>query len=388
MNIPASPIIPPLDLGRQYQDLQTEINAAVLSVLASTQYIGGPVVAQFEEDFAHYTNTPFCISCNSGTDALYLALRAFEIGPGDEVITSPFSFIATAEVISMVGATPVFVDIVPQTFNLDPQQVERAITARTRAIIPVHLFGLPAQMDQLLAIAKAHQLPIIEDCAQATGATWQDPSGRTHKVGSIGEIGCFSFYPSKNLGGCGDGGAITTHNPALAEKMRILRDHGRRSGYFHESVGMNSRLDSLQAAILGVKLPYLDRWNHQRHAVAQRYSQLLDQIPGIILPQLAPNGVWNQYTIRVQHRDALDSTSPRRDRLRAALLEQGIQSMVYYPLPLHRQPVYANLNYALGQLPEADRAALEVLSLPMFPELSEQEQARVKEGIKEALEHI
>jgi dTDP-4-amino-4,6-dideoxygalactose transaminase len=377
--------IPPLDLGRQYQALQTEINTAVLSVLASSQYIGGPVVAQFEQNFAKYIETPFCISCNSGTDALYLALRAFDIGPGDEVITSPFSFIATAEVISMVGATPVFVDIVPQTFNLDPHQVERAITSRTRAIIPVHLFGHPAQMDRLMGIAQAHNLPVIEDCAQATGASWKHSEGKNQKVGSIGEIGCFSFYPSKNLGGCGDGGAITTRSAELAEKMRIVRDHGRRSGYIHEAVGMNSRLDSIQAAILDVKLPYLEQWNRQRQVVAEQYAQLLENIPGITLPQTLVESVWNQYTIRVQHDGSLGDASVRRDRVRTELLEQGIQSMVYYPLPLHRQPVYANLGYQLGQLPEADRAALEVLSLPMFPELTEIEQERVRDGLKDAL---
>jgi dTDP-4-amino-4,6-dideoxygalactose transaminase len=378
-------IIPPLDLGRQYRSLQAEINTAVLSVLASSQYIGGPVVAQFEQNFAHYIETPFCISCNSGTDALYLALRAFDIGPGDEVITSPFSFIATAEVISMVGATPAFVDIVPQTFNLDPHQVECAITSRTRAIIPVHLFGHPAQMDELMVIAQSHNLPIIEDCAQATGASWKNSEGRIQKVGSIGDIGCFSFYPSKNLGGCGDGGAITTRSAELAEKMRIVRDHGRRSGYIHEAVGMNSRLDSIQAAILNVKLRYLEQWNRQRQVVAERYAQLLENIPGITLPRTLAESVWNQYTIRVQHDGGLENASVRRDRVRTELLEQGVQSMVYYPLPLHRQPVYANLGYQLGQLPEADKAALEVLSLPMFPELTELEQERVRDGLKEAL---
>jgi dTDP-4-amino-4,6-dideoxygalactose transaminase len=374
--------IPPLDLGRQYQALQDEINTAVLTVLASCQYIGGPTVAQFEQSFATYIGTPYCISCNSGTDALYLALRAYDIGPGDEVITSPFTFIATAEVISMVGATPVFVDIVPQTFNLDPQQVANAVTPQTKAIMPVHLFGQSADMTQLMAIAQAHSLPVIEDCAQATGATW---NGKT--VGSIGEIGCFSFYPSKNLGGYGDGGAITTHRADLAEKMRIVRDHGRRSGYIHEAVGMNSRLDAIQAAILEVKLRYLEGWNTQRQAVAQQYNQLLDGIPGIVLPSVqdGADNVWNQYTIRVTHDGGLDCVESRRDRVRQGLLEHGVQSMVYYPLPLHRQPVYASLNYQIGQLPIADRAALEVLSLPMFPELTLSEQEQVRTSLKDVL---
>ncbi len=381
-------IIPPLDLGRQYQALEAEINAAVLTVLASSQYIGGPVVAAFEKSFADWIGTPHCISCNSGTDALYLALRAFEVGPGDEVITSPFSFIATAEVISMVGATPVFVDIEPHSFNLDPQQIERAVTPRTRAIIPVHLFGRPAQMDKILAVAQAHSLPLIEDCAQSTGATWLVDSlqgNSLKRVGSLGAIGCFSFYPSKNLGGCGDGGAVTTHSATLAQTMRTIRDHGRHSGYVHEMVGMNSRLDSIQAAILNVKLPYLNQWNQRRQAVAQRYGELLGEIADIVLPQASEHSVWNQYTIRVRHDGELGDSETRRDRVQAELQAQGIQSMVYYPLPLHRQPVYAPLNYRLGQLPEVDRAAAEVLSLPMFPELTEAEQERIRDGLKDAL---
>jgi dTDP-4-amino-4,6-dideoxygalactose transaminase len=393
--------IPPLDLGRQYQAIQDDINRAVLAVLASNQYIGGPMVAQFEQAFGDYHQTPYCISCNSGTDALYLALRAFDIGPGDEVITSPFTFIATAEVISMAGANPIFVDIVPETFNLDPFQVAAAITPRTKAIMPVHLFGQSADMTGVMAIAQAHALPVIEDCAQATGAVWQNAAGDTQKVGSIGDIGCFSFYPSKNLGGYGDGGAITTHNVELAEKMRIVRDHGRRSGYIHEAIGMNSRLDAIQAAILSVKLQHLDHWNLQRKAVAQRYGELLGNIPGITVPTPQEDSVWNQYTIRVKHEGDLEYLEqcralgaapegvpvPRRDRIRGALAEQGIQSMVYYPLPLHLQPVYASLGYEVGQLPLAEQAALEVLSLPMFPELTVAEQERVRDGLKDVLLH-
>ena len=393
--------IPPLDLGRQYQAIQDDINRAVLAVLASNQYIGGPMVAQFEQAFGDYHQTPYCISCNSGTDALYLALRAFDIGLGDEVITSPFTFIATAEVISMAGATPIFVDIVPETFNLDPQQVAAAITSRTKAIMPVHLFGQCADMTGVMAIAQSHALPVIEDCAQATGAVWQNAAGDTQKVGSIGDIGCFSFYPSKNLGGYGDGGAITTHNAKLAEKMRIVRDHGRRSGYIHEAIGMNSRLDAIQAAISSVKLRHLDHWNLQRKAVAERYGELLENIPGITIPTAQEDSVWNQYTIRVAHEGDLGYLGqcrtlsaapegvpvPRRDRIRAALAEQGIQSMVYYPLPLHLQPVYSSLGYEVGQLPLAEQAALEVLSLPMFPELTVAEQERVRDGLKDVLLH-
>jgi dTDP-4-amino-4,6-dideoxygalactose transaminase len=370
--------IPPVDLKRQYQQLQIELNTAVLAVLDSGQYIGGETVSQFEESFAAYIGTPTCVSCNSGTDALYLALRALNIGSGDEVMTSPFSFIATAEAISMTGATPVFVDIEPHSFNLNPGQIEQALSPRSKAIIPVHLFGRAADMTQVMAIAHRHHLFVIEDCAQATGARWNGQN-----VGSIGDIGCFSFYPSKNLGGCGDGGAITTRCPDLAEPLRLLRDHGRRSGYLHEAVGMNSRLDAIQAAILSVKLNYLEQWNLQRLAIAERYHELLNHVPGITLPAMAPGSVWNQYTIRIEEGEA--GGTGKRDRIQQFLKAQGIQSMVYYPIPLHRQPVYEALNYQPGQLPEAERAAQEVLSLPMFPELTGAEQELIRDVLKEAL---
>jgi dTDP-4-amino-4,6-dideoxygalactose transaminase len=379
-NMPVTPI-PPVDLKRQYQHLQTELNAAVLAVLDSGQYIGGAAISQFEASFAAYIGTPDCVSCNSGTDALYLALRACEIGAGDEVITSPFSFIATAEAISMTGATPVFVDIEPQSFNLNPHLIEKALSPRTKAIIPVHLFGRAVDMTQVMAIAQTHHLWVIEDCAQATGATWQ---GQT--VGSIGDIGCFSFYPSKNLGGCGDGGAMTTHRPELAEQLRLLRDHGRRSGYLHEAVGMNSRLDAIQAAILSVKLNYLTQWNLQRLTVAERYHERLHHIPGIILPESAPGSVWNQYTLRVQ--GGAEGDMQPRDRVQQSLKTQDILSMVYYPIPLHQQPVYQFLNYQAGQLPVVEQVAQEVLSLPMFPELTGQEQDHIRDSLKEALLQI
>ncbi len=365
--------IPPFDLSEQYKVIGSEINQAVLDVLASGRYIGGATIENFEHQFASYIGTSTSVACNSGTDALYLALRALDIGAGDEVITSPFTFVATAETISAVGATPVFIDIDPQTFNLDLNQIEAAISDRTKAIIPVHLFGQPVDMTRLMAIASAHNLAVIEDCAQATGAEWAD-----QKVGSIGQIGCFSFYPTKNLGACGDGGAITTNNPELAAKVRMLRDHGRRSGYYHEALGVNSRLDAVQAAVLQIKLRYLDQWNQQRQAVADRYGQLLAPIPGIVLPQGIEGGrsVWNQYTIRL-----ID----RRDEIKLQLQANGVNSMIYYPLPLHLQPIYAALGYQLGQLPQVDRAAREVLSLPMFPELSPDQQDQVVYSLKDCL---
>ncbi|MGF1513728.1 MAG: DegT/DnrJ/EryC1/StrS family aminotransferase [Elainellaceae cyanobacterium] len=376
--------IPPLDLTQQYQQIGDQVNQAVLDVLASGQYIKGPVVKQFETQFAHYIGTSDCVACNSGTDALYLALRVFDVGPGDEVITSPFTFIATAEMISAVGATPVFVDVDDHTFNLDLGQLETAITDRTRAIIPVHLFGQPTDMSRLMAIARRRNLAVIEDCAQAVGAQWK---GET--VGSIGDVGCFSFYPTKNLGACGDGGAITTNSSDIAAKIRVLSDHGRTGTYYHEAVGVNSRLDSIQAAILLVKLQHLDQWNVQRRAVAERYSQQLQVVPDIVVPLPIPGGysVWHQYTLRVLGVDpSVPDTKPPRDRLKLALEQQGIKTMVYYPVPLNQQPVYAQS--APASMPTAQRLAQEVLSLPLFPELSPEQQLRVVHGIKDVMPSI
>lgn len=375
--------IPPFDLSEQYKIIGEEINQAVADVLASGRYIGGTIVETFEQQLADYVGVSECVSCNSGTDALYLALRALKIGAGDEVITTPFTFVATGETVSAVGATPIFVDIDPQTFNLDLSQIAAAITPRTKAIIPVHLFGQPVDMTRLMAIAQAHHLAVIEDCAQATGAEWAG-----QKVGSIGQIGCFSFYPTKNLGACGDGGAITTRDPEIAATLRMLRDHGRRSGYYHEEFGVNSRLDAVQAAILQIKLRYLDRWNDQRRAVADRYHQLLQPISRVVRPQDSANGrhVWNQYTVRIEG----DFSHPEdgelpRDRVRNQLRAKGVNSMVYYPLPLHLQPIYRSLGYLPDRLPVSDRAAHEVLSLPMFPELAIEQQDQVIYSLKDCL---
>ncbi|MBO3457944.1 DegT/DnrJ/EryC1/StrS family aminotransferase [Aetokthonos hydrillicola Thurmond2011] len=366
--------IPAFDIKQQYASIEAEVSAAVLEVLASGRYIGGPSVEGFEQQFSAYISVAQCVACNSGTDALYLALRAYDIGAGDEVITTPFTFIATAEVISTLGAKPVFVDTDATTFNLDIEQITKAITPKTKAIIPVHLFGQPVDMTALMDIAKVQNLAIIEDCAQATGASWQG-----QKVGSIGHIGCFSFYPTKNLGGCGDGGAITTNDPELAAKLRMLRDHGQKNRYIHEEIGVNSRLDAIQAAILQIKLRYLDVWNNQRRTIADRYHQFLNQIPGIIPPQELAGGlgVWNQYTIRV--------LGEKRDWLRAQLQERGVNTMIYYPRPLHLQPVYESLGYKVGQLAVAEQACHEVLSLPMFPELSSEQQDQVIYGLKDCL---
>ena len=376
--------IPPLDLAQQYATIEAEVKDAVLRVLASGGYIGGPLVEGFEQQFASYVGVSECVVCNSGTDALYLALRALEIGPGDEVITTPFTFFATAEVISAVGATPVFVDIDAGTFNLDVEQLAGAITDKTRAIIPVHLFGQPMDMTAVMAIALSHQLAVIEDCAQSTGAEWAG-----QKVGSIGHIGCFSFYPTKNLGACGDGGAVTTNDPEIAQAIRMLRQHGEKNRYYYEAIGVNSRLDTLQAAILQIKLRYLDTWNEQRRAIAARYHQFLKLVPGIVTPEelAGGQGVWNQYTIRLSGGDLLKlpASVSYRDQVRSSLQERGVGSMVYYPQPLHLQPVYKSLGYQLGQLPVAEQACHEVLSLPMYPELSFEQQEQVIYSLKDCL---
>ncbi len=357
-----------------------EINAAATAVLASGRYIGGATVETFEKAFAEYIGSRECVACNSGTDALLLALRALDIGVGDEVITTPFTFVATAEVISAVGATPVFVDIELDSYNLDLAQVEAAISDRTKAIIPVHLFGRPVDMTRLMAIAAVHHLFVIEDCAQATGAEWEN-----RKVGSIGHLGCFSFYPTKNLGACGDGGAITTHDSQVSERLRRLRDHGRKGSYFYEELGVNSRLDAVQAAILTVKLGYLEAWNRNRQTIAQRYQQLLSPIPDLCLPPIDAPGrsVWNQYTIRIAEANPR-AEQARRDTIRSQLLDRGIISMVYYPLSLHLQPAYAHLGYQPGQLPKAEQASREVLSLPMFPELTMEQQEQVAFALKDS----
>lgn len=374
--------IPILNLAIQYKNIAAEVDDVVLKVLASGGYVGGASVLGFEQQFSDYVGVSDCVACNSGTDALYLALRALGIGAEDEVITTPFTFFATAEVISAVGATPVFVDIDTQTFNLDISQVAAAITARTKAIIPVHLYGQPVDMTALMAIARSHKLLVIEDCAQSTGALWAG-----QQVGSIGHIGCFSFYPTKNLGACGDGGAVTTNDPAIAQKIRTLRVHGEKSRYLHTEIGINSRLDSIQAAILQVKLKYLNTWNEQRRAIASHYHQYLSSFPNIVTPQELPGGkgVWNQYTIRLQQGERREVRGEWRDKVRQQLQQQGVGSMIYYPIPLHLQPVYKGLGYQHGSFPVAEQASHEVLSLPIFPELTIEQQQQVIYSLKDCL---
>lgn len=364
---------PFLDLKAQFTAIREEVLAAVTTVLESQQFILGPEVKQFEEEIAAKLGAKYAIGCASGTDALILALIAAGIGPGDEVITTPFSFIATAGSIFQLGAKPVFVDIDPVTFNLDPENIEPAITANTKAIMPVHLFGLPADLAPILAIAKSKNLLIVEDAAQAIGSRYD---GRF--TGTFGDFGCFSFFPSKNLGAAGDGGLITTNDAAMAERLQMLRVHGSKQKYFHEIHGVNSRLDAMQAAILRVKLGHLDAWAAGRANRAQRYRQLFEQAdlaPFIIPPPVPPSGyhhVYNQFTIRAE----------RRDELKDHLTKSNIPSEIYYPLCLHLQKAFASLHHRPGQFPIAESTSHQVLSLPVYPELTDAQQDSVVHSIQ------
>jgi dTDP-4-amino-4,6-dideoxygalactose transaminase len=373
-------MIPVLDLKAQYVTIEQEVDAAIKEVLLSTQFILGPAVRDLEQQVATYCGCKYGVGVASGTDALRLTLTALGIGPGDEVITTSFTFIATANTISHCGAQPVFVDIDPRTYNIDPTAIEAAITERTKVILPVHLYGQSADLDPIMELGEAHGLYVIEDVAQAIGACYK---GR--RVGSIGDAGCLSFYPTKNLGAYGDGGMVVTNDAGLAEKVDILRRQGSKKKYHAEVLGFNSRLDSLQAAILGVKLKYLDGWNEARRQVAQRYNELLVGLP-VTTPYESPDAyhVYHQYTI----------WAPQRDALAAYLKERGIGTMIYYPVPLHLQGLYASLGYGEGSpstssgrcLPESEVASREVLSLPMYPELTEAQQQEVVRAIREFYE--
>ena len=387
--------VPPFSLSEQIQELGAALDQAVLEVLRSGQYIGGATISRFETDFATACGVAHAIGCNSGTDALILALRGLGIGPGDEVITASFSFFATAEAISAVGATPVFVDVEESSYLIDLDQLEAAITPATRALLPVHLFGRPVDMERVCAIAERHGLKVVEDCAQATGASW---AGRP--VGSWGDVGCFSFFPTKNLGAAGDGGAITCRDAELAQVIRELAVHGMPRRYLHTALGYNSRLDAIQATVLNVKLPHLPRWVKHRGAIASQYHEHLAALSGVCLPEAGPEGhSWNQFVLRVPACSAgvmacggeasctpsADSAAfglPQaccRDWLKQQLQEAGVSTIIYYPIPIHRQPAYAELGYGPGSLPVTERLCTEVLSLPIFPELSGEQQQRVIE---------
>lgn len=380
--------VPLLDLKAQYKPIAAEIQAALNEVCESQYFILGPKVQQLEEQIAEYTQTQHAIGVSSGTDALLLALMALDVGPGDEVITTPYTFFATAGCIARVGARPIFCDIDPETYNLDPENVRAMIDSqcemrneglinkntggRIKAIIPVHLYGQMADMQAFMEIAREYRLKVVEDAAQAIGSA--DDKGR--RAGSIGDIGCFSFFPSKNLGAFGDGGMCTTNDAALAERMRILRAHGSKPKYYHALIGGNFRLDALHAAILTVKLPYLDRWTSERQKNAQHYNQLFaasDIANQIATPKEIPGyrHIYNQYVMRAS----------RRDELRQYLSDRKIGNEIYYPVPLHLQKCFDYLGYKEGDCPESERAALETVAIPIYPELTQQQQQTVVDVI-------
>jgi len=361
--------IPLVDLKAQYIRIKPDIEAAIQRVLDNTSFILGKEVADFERAFANYVGVKEAVGVASGTAALHLALRACGVGPGDEVITVAHTFTATAEAIFHAGARPIFVDIDPRTYNIEPNQVEDAITPRTKAIVPVHLYGHPAEMDALLDIARRHNLWLIEDAAQAHGAVY---NGR--RCGSIGHLACFSFYPGKNLGAYGDAGMVTGNDEKLLSRVRRLRDHGRTSKYEHQEIGWGERLDTLQAAILRVKLAYLEEWTEVRRTHARQYNELLAGMD-VITPYEAPNvrHVYHLYVIRV----------PQRDALVAHLKARGIGAGIHYPIPLHRQPAYLKQGYTEVQLPVTEQVAAEVLSLPMYPELTTEQIEYVVSAIEE-----
>jgi dTDP-4-amino-4,6-dideoxygalactose transaminase len=360
-----------VDLKIQYDALKDEIDSAVLRVIQNTAFILGPEGKALEQSIAEYHYVKFAVGVASGTDALHLALRAAGIGPGDEVITTPFTFIATAEAISYQGAVPVFVDIRPDTFNIDVTQIESRITRRTKAILPVHLYGQSADMTAIMAIARKHKLKVIEDCAQSFGA-----DHRGTKTGAFGDLGCFSFFPSKNLGCYGDGGMVITNDAKLAERLQSLRNHGSKVRYYHDEVGYNSRLDEIQAAVLNVKFKRIDSYNAGRIRSAGLYKKYLS-VPGVQTPVESGDGkhVYHQYTIKVKDRDAV----------KKRLDDAKMSSMIYYPVPLHLQAAYQDLGLKQGSLPVAEQAARDVLSLPMYPELTEEQIRTVSDAVKKAL---
>ncbi|UNC92309.1 DegT/DnrJ/EryC1/StrS family aminotransferase [Candidatus Contubernalis alkaliaceticus] len=365
--------IPGFDLGRQNCILHNDLIECISGIIKNGKFILGENVELLEKNISRYCGAAYGIGVASGSDALYLSLSALEIGPGDEVITTPFSFFATAGSISRVGAKPVFVDINPETFNIDVNLIEKKINRKTRAIIPVHLYGCPADMKEIFSITESHNIKIIEDAAQALGASYNK-----HRTGSLGDTGCFSFFPTKNLGSFGDGGMIVTNNIELAEKIRLLRVHGSKKKYFHDFLGFNSRLDELQAAVLNVKFKYLEQWTKRRRVIARLYNVLLkEQIDKgrihVKLPLEPDNAlhVYHQYTIQTQ----------RRNQLQRYLHERGIGSTVYYPSPLHLQKAFSFLGHKHGDYPVSERACSEVLSLPVYPELTDEEVIRVVEAV-------
>ncbi len=361
--------IPYLDLPAQLRSIRKELDAALARTLDNCTFCLGPDVAQFEKDFAQFIGAKDCVGVNNGTSALHLAMLLLGIGPGDEVITTPFTFVATSWAISYVGARPVYVDIEDATFNLDPTLVERAITPRTKAIVPVHLYGQPCNVQELLAICEKHKLPLVEDAAQAHGAKY-----RGQIVGTFGTMSCFSFYPGKNLGACGEGGALVTNDPRLAARARALRDHGSTHRYYHDEVGFNYRMEGIQGAVLGVKLRLLEAWTRERRRVAKRYHELLADTP-LRLPREPDYAEGSRHLYVVRH--------PSRDALKKNLEANRIGCGLHYPVPLHLQKCYAHLGHREGDFPVAESAARECLSLPIYPEMTEAQIQRVGTTIQQ-----
>jgi dTDP-4-amino-4,6-dideoxygalactose transaminase len=364
--------IPFVDLKTQYRQLKPQIDAAVQSVMERGAYIMGQEHAEFEQAFAAYIGAKHCLGVSTGTDALELAIRACGIGPGDEVITVPNTFIATTEAITHAGAQLRWVEIDPRTYTMDPARIEAAITPHTKAILPVHLYGQPADMEPIMAIARRHGLKVIEDCAQAHGAKY-----RGQRVGTFGEAACFSFYPGKNLGAYGDGGAIVTNHDEIAEHIKLLRNHGQREKYVHALEGYCTRLDNLQAAVLLVKLPHLDDWNACRRQAAATYTRLLQDVPGVVTPYNQPDvePVYHLYVVQV----------PARDQIQAALKANGIETGIHYPIPLHQQPAYAYLGHQPSDFPISAELGPKILSLPMFPEITDGQIQAVVQALRQAL---
>jgi dTDP-4-amino-4,6-dideoxygalactose transaminase len=369
LSAPSAPPVPLLDLAAQFANLRDDVLQALSDVAGSATYVLGPKVVDFERAFAGYIGAKHCVAVNSGTSALHLALLGAGVRPGDEVITTPMTFIATCWAISYVGGTPVFVDVDPITYTMNVEQIEQRITPRTRALLPVHLYGQPADLTPLLEIADRHGIPLIEDAAQSHGARYR---GRT--VGGLGLCGCFSFYPGKNLGAYGEGGAVVTDDDAIAKRLRALRDHAQEQRYHHSEIGFNYRMDAFQGAVLNLKLQYLDEWTRSRRLLASRYVDFLEGLP-LSLPVEAPGRehVWHLFV--VLHRE--------RDRIRQELQSRGIHTGLHYPVPVHLQPAYKSLGHAPGEFPVAERVASECLTLPLFPEMTVSQQDRVIEAVAE-----
>ena len=367
--------VPFLDLKAQYATIRDEVHEAMNNVIERTAFAGGPFVQEFEESFAVYCQTKYAVGVSNGTAAIWLALAALDVGQGDEVITVPNTFIATAEAISFAGAKPVFVDIDEQTHTMDPAAIEAAITPRTKAIIPVHLFGQMADLRPIVQIARKHNLYVIEDAAQAHGATYQG-----QRAGSIGDVGCFSFYPGKNLGAYGEAGGVVTNDKDIADRIRMIRDHGQEKKYHHSIVGWNARMDGIQGAVLSVKLKYIDEWNEQRRRHASEYDELLKDMDSAVIPTVAPYGthVYHIYALRTQ----------RRDDVIAEMKKLGVSCGIHYPVPLHMQKAYMDLGYKEGEFPVSEKCCSEYVSLPMFPELTSAHILHVVESLKQVQAHL